>query len=235
MTKAWEMDIPQGQKMVLLAICDHANDDGVCYPSQEKLAKKCSTTERSVIKHLNWLKEKGIIAKSRRQKGGSRLSNLYEIDLSNYKSQSEDSSCEKYSHENNSPTKVKKTTESGEKSSPSYNKEEPSYNHQYNHQRDRKTKKETRIPDDWIAGEKELMFAKKYGFTPCEAEEMAIMFFNFYSNKTGKGSMWLDWHKTWQNWVIRESKNHKPTKHYGAESNNDADFMSEMMRGCVNG
>ena len=96
-------------------------------------------------------------------------------------------------------------------------------------------KKATRIPDDWCAGEKEKAFAKKYGFTPCEAEEMAIMFFNFYSNKTGKGSMWIDWHKTWQNWVIRESKNHKPTKRYGAESNNDADFMSEMMRGCVNG
>lgn len=95
-------------------------------------------------------------------------------------------------------------------------------------------KKATRIPDDWSAGEKELMFAKSYGFTPCEAEGMAIMFFNYFSNKTGKGSEWIDWHKTWQNWVIRESKSLK--RRFSAPSNdNDFDFMAEMMRGCVNG
>ncbi|WP_373885605.1 helix-turn-helix domain-containing protein [Snodgrassella alvi] len=33
MAKAWELDLSQGEKLVLLALCDHANDDGICYPS----------------------------------------------------------------------------------------------------------------------------------------------------------------------------------------------------------
>ena len=60
MAKAWEMPIPTGQKMVLLALCDHANDDGECYPSQKKLAKKCSMSSRAISNHIKWLHDCGI-------------------------------------------------------------------------------------------------------------------------------------------------------------------------------
>ena len=55
MAKAWEMPIPTGQKMVLLALCDHANDDGACYPSQDKIAQKCSMSLRAIVRHIKWL------------------------------------------------------------------------------------------------------------------------------------------------------------------------------------
>lgn len=28
-------------------------------------------------------------------------------------------------------------------------------------------------------------------------------FVNHYKSKSGKGSMWLDWNRTWQNWILR--------------------------------
>ena len=84
MSIAWDMDLPMTSKMLLLALCDHANDDGVCYPSQSKLAKKCSMGERSVIKHIKWLVDVGILTKERRQSTTKRQSDLYQINLQGY-------------------------------------------------------------------------------------------------------------------------------------------------------
>ena len=91
MSKAWELDLSQGEKLVLLALCDHANDDGVCYPSQAFLASKCSMSYRSVINQIKRLESYGILTSERRQKSGSRQSNSYTINLNNYKSQCENS------------------------------------------------------------------------------------------------------------------------------------------------
>ncbi len=84
MTKAWEMDLPQGKKLLLLALCDHANDDGICYPSQEKLMKKCGIGQTTLTNHIKWFEQVGILKRERRQKGRSRKSDLYEIDLDAY-------------------------------------------------------------------------------------------------------------------------------------------------------
>ena len=134
MSKAWELDLSQGEKLVLLALCDHANDDGVCYPSQKFLAIKCSMSPRSVINQINRLESYGILISERRQKSGSRQSNSYTINLNNYKSQCENSAHAEsapanFAYAESAPTKVKNTTELGENFAPSF-KEEPSINHQ---------------------------------------------------------------------------------------------------------
>ena len=84
MAKAWEMPIPSGKKMVLLALCDHANDDGECYPSQKNLAKKCSMSSRAISNHIKWLHDCGILESERRQTTNVRKSNRYFISLENY-------------------------------------------------------------------------------------------------------------------------------------------------------
>lgn len=55
MVAAWELSIPATEKMVLLCLCDHANDDGQCWPSMNRLAAKCSLTDRTVRKAIKWL------------------------------------------------------------------------------------------------------------------------------------------------------------------------------------
>ena len=129
MSKAWELDLSQGEKLVLLALCDHANDDGVCYPSQAFLASKCSMSYRSVINQIKRLESCGILTSERRQKAGSRQSNSYTINLNNYKSQCENSAHAESAHANFAPTNVQNTTELCANSAHSF-KEEPSINHQ---------------------------------------------------------------------------------------------------------
>lgn len=76
MTLAWKADCASGKKMVLLALCDNANDQGECYPSVSMLATKCSMSERSVFKHIAELESDGAI---RRENRNGR-STIYHLD-----------------------------------------------------------------------------------------------------------------------------------------------------------
>lgn len=70
MTKVWESRLPLMQKMVLLAMADHARDDGSkCFPSLEHLAWKCSLRRTQVKLYRARLRAKGILIKVR---GGFR-------------------------------------------------------------------------------------------------------------------------------------------------------------------
>ena len=75
MTLAWKMGMPTHAKMVLLALCDNANDQGECYPSVPMLAEKCSMAERSVQKHIADMEAEGILVRAYR----TGRSTLYQI------------------------------------------------------------------------------------------------------------------------------------------------------------
>jgi hypothetical protein len=76
MTLAWKTRLPSGRKMVLLALCDHANGRGECFPSIEAISRKCSMGQRTVQQHLGELEAAGILVRHFR----SGRSTLYNID-----------------------------------------------------------------------------------------------------------------------------------------------------------
>lgn len=76
MTLAWKSDYPTGKKMILLALCDNANDQGECYPSVSMLSKKCSMSERSVFNHIAELEKEGAIQRENR----TGRSTIYHLD-----------------------------------------------------------------------------------------------------------------------------------------------------------
>lgn len=63
MNVAWTVAIPNASaKIVLLALADHANDEGTsCFPQIETICKKCGLTYRGVTKILEQLKTNGQI------------------------------------------------------------------------------------------------------------------------------------------------------------------------------
>jgi len=46
MTAAWALDLPTGEKIVLLSLADNANDTGHCWPSMATIAKRAGMTTR---------------------------------------------------------------------------------------------------------------------------------------------------------------------------------------------
>ena len=76
MTLAWKSSYPSGKKMVLLALCDNANDQGECFPSVSMLVEKCSMSERSVFNHIADLEKDGAIKRNNR----AGRSTVYQID-----------------------------------------------------------------------------------------------------------------------------------------------------------
>lgn len=82
MGEIFGLDLPAVEKLVLLAMADHARDDGTgCYPSVGTLARKTSQSRRGVQKIMRRLEQAGWIAPSKLSKG--RRANEYRITLAN--------------------------------------------------------------------------------------------------------------------------------------------------------
>jgi hypothetical protein len=79
MSAVWELDLPQNQKLVLLAFADHADDDGVCYPSVGRVAWKTGVSERQVQRIVKKLRAAGLVVLLRNAQGGRGNAAVYQV------------------------------------------------------------------------------------------------------------------------------------------------------------
>lgn len=64
---------------VYLWICEHANEEGICFPSVTTLSLKSGVSKRKVYECVMKLEELGIIKKTNRKNGKENLTNVYQI------------------------------------------------------------------------------------------------------------------------------------------------------------
>lgn len=84
MSEVWEADLPRDQKIVLLAMADHANDDGTkVFPGVERLAKKCGYSERSIRRKIADLKNRGALEAVAYEEGGRGHATEFKIHAEN--------------------------------------------------------------------------------------------------------------------------------------------------------
>lgn len=81
MSRVWEKDLPQNQAFVLLALADHANDEGVCHPSVLRVAWKTGYSRRAVQRIIRELEEAEIVTVIANAKGGRLRPRYYFLDL----------------------------------------------------------------------------------------------------------------------------------------------------------
>lgn len=82
MSWAWEQEATAGGKLVLLAVADHADPEGECYPSRRRLAKMTGLGRSSVSRYLAALETRGLLQREpRHRENGSRTSTLYRLPL----------------------------------------------------------------------------------------------------------------------------------------------------------
>ncbi len=67
MSLAFAADVSPTQKLVLLALCDSANDQGECYPAMQTLAEKCSLSERATQSAVSDLERTGHLRRELRR------------------------------------------------------------------------------------------------------------------------------------------------------------------------
>lgn len=87
MSEVWRANLPTTEKMVLLVIADHANDEGTqSYPSQATIAEKASISIRTVQRAVNTLVDEGYIRMFKHSGGSAtcredRRPHLYQINI----------------------------------------------------------------------------------------------------------------------------------------------------------
>jgi hypothetical protein len=77
---AWRQSTPTPtSKLVLLALAEHADQHGVCWPSQARLATMCMVSDRQIREILQKLKFAGLLKMHARSGAGRKTSNLYRL------------------------------------------------------------------------------------------------------------------------------------------------------------
>lgn len=79
MNRVWnDNTIKSNKKLLLLALADFSSDEGVCYPSQDTLVKKCGLNKATVNKYIKEMEQENILFQAKRnKKNGGRLSSKY--------------------------------------------------------------------------------------------------------------------------------------------------------------
>lgn len=110
MTACWPLQMPSSQKSVLISLADNANDEGVCWPSVERIVERTCLTDRTVQKCLKWLEERAVISRQKRHKRSA----VYTVTPENYQAWRRDDALP----EDSSPENPSGESPSGEESSP---------------------------------------------------------------------------------------------------------------------
>lgn len=63
MTFVWSLELPDSEKIVLLALADCANDEGHCWPGMRSLVAKCSKSDRTIQAAIKSLCDKGHLTR----------------------------------------------------------------------------------------------------------------------------------------------------------------------------
>ena len=82
MAQVWELELSHNAQSIFLALADHADDDGYCYPSVGRLAWKTGYGVRQVQRTLKYLRDGGLAVPTGSVAGGRHNTNVYRLDPS---------------------------------------------------------------------------------------------------------------------------------------------------------
>ncbi|WP_092399562.1 helix-turn-helix domain-containing protein [Collimonas sp. OK412] len=204
MSLAWKTDLPSGRKMVLLALCDNANDQGECYPSVGAIAQKCSMGERTVQQHITDMEAAGIVRRGLR----NGRSTVYKIDPRSFSTPAEFAPPQIRHPAVSAPTPAESASVPLQISHPTpadlapRTIKEPSIEPSSKRQRARGS----RLLEDWA-------LTKSWGdwalemhptWTPEHVRLVADKFRDHWISQPGQRGCKTDWQATWRNWCRNE-------------------------------
>ncbi|MGF6764033.1 DNA-binding transcriptional ArsR family regulator [Paraburkholderia sp. GAS33] len=226
MNQAWRTSLPTGSKFVLVAICDTANDDGVCWPSVATISARTSMGERTVQRHLEDLEKAGIVTRTFRR--GRSTNYLVDESKFPYKTPAKlapPSEC--HPREDGTPAKLAPTPANGDVAPPPNSTVTPAKlaprttnNLKENHQgtgapsenaavvseTPKASAQGARLPADWVLSRTLGIWAaaEQPTWTPEHIRKVAAAFKDHWIAQPGIKGRKTDWDATWRNWVRKE-------------------------------
>lgn len=197
-----------GDRLVLLAIADHADDDGRAYPSVKGISEKACMTERGARGVIRRLEADGWLETD--VGGGRGGKSVYRVLMRETRN---DVLLKEPETRNEKPgMKCRPERETRNTDAETRNEiaetrnqgsAEPSVtiiNHQDIPPVSPKPKT-TRIPEDWTPGEDGISYARDLGLHETEIMEIADDFHAYWSDRTDKGGKksGRGWRQTWRN------------------------------------
>lgn len=216
MAWAFKQKINDAQtKLVLLALCDHADENGLCWPSQERLADKAACSLDTAQRRLQRLETLGFITVRRRR----RQTSIYRISLyknalkpqhQRYQENAPDDAIidEMLNPQNDvlePQTPVLETAAGAALTINTNHQLEPSLFASYEAKQPRR-KKRAQIPEDWQPDDKGILFARGLGFAEEKIRQLVVACRDYHL-KHGTliaGSIGLA--ATWRTWCNNEVK-----------------------------
>lgn len=186
MSLVWSLDLPDSQKIVLLALADCANDEGHCWPSMASLSKKCSKGERTIQGVVKELVAAGHLT---RKEVPGKGCNYYVHPRSR---------CAPATPADSAPRRT--CAPQGTTQTPAAAADKPSRTII------NKTKGTRAIPDDWQPrefGKATKSKAVVDGWPPGEIETQTE---RFVAHHRARGNEFVDWQDAWSTWVLNSVK-----------------------------
>jgi len=199
MTLAWQTTMPSGRKLVLLALCDHANQQGECYPSVEVIARKCSMGQRTVQQHMGDLEAAGIVVRHFRQ----GRSTLYQINPCHFGIPAESAVAQSsYPARAVSSASPPQSLAPTSATSAPITLNEPSKDSSIKHQVVRGTRllSTWTLPKPWA----EWALQQHPAWTAQHVCLVAEKFRDYWTALAGQRGVKTDWLATWRNWCRNE-------------------------------
>lgn len=211
----WAAKLDPTEKLVLLALADHAGHDGErVYPGVELTAWKTGLSERAVQYNIRRLESGGYLVRQSPGTGGRGNRTEYRIDLEKLEPReyvkgaksAPFSSGERVQdlHRSNEQ-RVQMTTRKGAnddtKTGATPIKREPSIEPSFSTPNGAKEKRAKRIPEDWTPGDElAAKMREESGFTEARIRKETDLFRDHFlaNGKPGK-----DWDAAFRNWVRR--------------------------------
>ena len=181
-------------RLVLLALADHAGEDGTCYPSIARLCQRTGLGERAVQVSIKRLKEAGQL--TAKMGGGRGNSTLYTITINpaaetpfkkpritNPVSSDINPAFNALNPAPDAPEPLRTIIEPSEEDLA----DKPPLK-----------RRACQLPDGWVPSDKNIRDAEAKGFSAAEIESEADRFRDFH---TAKGSTFKCWDAAWRTWL----------------------------------
>jgi hypothetical protein len=178
MSAVWELDLPPGEKLVLLALADQANDEGrQCWPAVSTIARKSGQGERTVRRALSDLESKGHLTRQHRD-GSSTQYHVHPCQIGTPAN----------------PAPLPKTTKTPAKLAP-----KPSIPTKVQKATPSVSRDNLIAPDFWPSVKPGSITAKAMNAWP--PGELEAQVEHFIDHHTAKGTLSKCWQASWRTWV----------------------------------